>query len=97
MITLNKLAVKCLRTAIRRGKIGKDSSPRAIVLAISSEWRELCNATEYRSLHVPKYSEQEEEAADVIIATLTYLQKIGCRDIEQLIRDKINFNAKRED
>lgn len=97
MITLNKLAVKCLRTAIRRGKIGKDSSPRAIILAISSEWRELCNATEYRSLHVPKYSEQEEEAADVIIATLTYLQKIGCRDIEQLIRDKINFNAKRED
>lgn len=97
MITLNKLAAKCLRTAIRRGKIGKNSSPRAIILAISAEWRELYEASEYRSLHIPKYSEQEEEAADVIIASLTYLQKIGCRDIEQLIKDKINFNADRED
>ena len=87
MITLNKLAVKCLRTAIKRGKIGKHSSAKAIIVAISAEWRELCN----------KYSEQEEEAADVIIASLTYLQKIGCKDIEQLIKDKINFNAKRED
>lgn len=97
MITLNKLAVKCLRIAIRKGKIGKNSSPWAIITAISAEWRELCNASEYRSLHIPKYSEQEEEAADIIIASLTYLQKIGCRDIEQLIRDKINFNVKTED
>lgn len=43
------------------------------------------------------YSECEEEAADIIIASLTYLQRIGCRDIEQLIKDKINFNAQRED
>lgn len=97
MITLNKLAVKCLRTAIGRGKIGKHSSAKAIIVAISTEWRELCRASEYRSMHIPKYSEQEEEAADVIIASLTYLQKIGCRDIEQLIKDKINFNAQRED
>lgn len=97
MITLNKLAVKCLRIAIKRGKIGRNSSAKAIIWAISAEWRELCNASEYRSNHIPKYSEQEEEAADIIIASLTYLQKIGCRDIEQLIKDKINFNAKRED
>lgn len=97
MITLNKLAVKCYRTAIKRGKIGKHSSPKAIITAISKEWRELCEATEYRSNHIPKYSECEEKAADIIIASLTYLQRIGCRDIEQLIKDKINFNAQRED
>ncbi|MFR1326623.1 MAG: hypothetical protein ACLSCE_10375 [Bacteroides cellulosilyticus] len=97
MITLNKLAVKCYRTAIKRGKIGRHSSPKAIITAISKEWRELCEATEYRSNHIPKYSECEEEAADIIIASLTYLQRIGCRDIEQLIKDKINFNAQRED
>lgn len=97
MIALNKLAVKCIKIALKKGKLGKDSSIRALVVAISSEWRELCNASEYRSMHVPKYSEQEEKAADIIIASLTYLQKIGCRDIEQLIRDKINFNAKSED
>ena len=97
MITLNKLAVKCYRTAIKRGKIGKHSSPKAIITAISKEWRELCEATEYRRNHIPKYSECEEEAADIIIASLTYLQRIGCRDIEQLIKDKINFNAQRED
>lgn len=53
MITLNKLAVKCYRTAIKRGKIGKHSSPKAIITAISKEWRELCEATEYRSNHIP--------------------------------------------
>lgn len=97
MITLNKLAKKCFDIAMRRGKINECTSGRAIIMAISAEWRELMEATKYRSEHLPKYSQREEEAADVIISTLTYLKRIGCKDIEQLIKDKVEFNEKRDD
>lgn len=82
---------------MRRGKINKFTSGKAIILAISSEWRELLGATKFKSEHLPQYSEQEEEAADIIIATLTYLHRIGCEDVEQLIKDKISFNERRTD
>lgn len=95
MIKLNKLAKLCLQTAYKRGKITKESSPRVVIMHISGEWRELCDATKFKSKHLPQYSEQEEEAADIIIATITYLQRIGCKSIEQLIRDKIEYNKNR--
>lgn len=97
MITLNKLAAKCFDIALRRGRINKFSSGKAFILAISAEWRKLMSATKYRSEHLPQYSEQEEEAADVIISTLTYLRRIGCEDIEQLIRDKVEFDEEQSD
>lgn len=97
MITLNKLAKKCFAIAMHSGKINKDSSRRAFIMAISAEWRELLTATKFRSRHLPDYSEQEEEAADIIISTLTYLERIDCKNIEKLIKDKIEFNDVRED
>lgn len=98
MIKLDKLAKLCHQTALRRKKIGEHSSPKGIMLAISAEWRELCVASsDNPSEHIPEWSEMEEEAADVIISTITLLQHIGCESIEQLIRDKIEFNRKRED
>lgn len=97
MITLNKLAEKCFQIALRRGKINLYTSRRAIINDISTEWRELSNADKTQSNHIPQYTEQEEEAADVIIATMTFLTKIGCKDIEQLIKDKISFNDHRTD
>lgn len=93
MITLNKLAAKCFDIAMHRGKINEYTSGRAFILAISTEWRKLLNATKFRNEHLPKYSEQEEAAADIIISTLTYLRRIGCEDIERLIKDKIEFNG----
>lgn len=96
MITLNKLAKKCREIALNRKKVTVHSSHMGLAIGISVEWRELCLASKYRSEHLPHYSEREEEAADVIIATLTYLESIGCEDIEQLIKDKIEFNSKRD-
>lgn len=97
MITLNKLAVKCREIALRRHKITRDSSHKGLAIGISMEWRELVNASDDPSKHISDYSEREEEAADIIIAAMTYLQSIGCKDIEQLIKDKISFNEKRTD
>lgn len=96
MITLNKLAKKCREIALRRKKVTIHSSHMGLAIGISVEWRELCNASKYKSRHLPHYSEREEEAADVIIATLTYLECIGCENVEQLIKDKIEFNSNRD-
>lgn len=97
MIKLNKLAILCKEIALQRGKITPNSSPRATLYHISAEWRELLNATKFKSEHLPEWSEQEEEAADIIITTLTYLESIRCKNIENLIRAKIEFNSKRND
>ena len=97
MIKLNKLAALSKDIAIKRGKITSNSSPRASLYHISAEWRELLNATKFKSEHLPEWSEQEEEAADVLITTLTYLESIRCRNIENLLRAKIEFNSKRND
>lgn len=97
MITLNTLAKKCFEIALKRKKIVETTSPKTVVLAISSEWRELAEAGKERSNHIPSWSEREEEAADVIIATLTYLERIGCKNIEQLLKDKVEFNSYRVD
>lgn len=94
MITLNKLAKRCLEIAIRRGRINSYTSRHAIIVAISVEWRKLLNASKYRSEHLSNYSEQEEEAASIIISTLIYLKRIGCKNIEQLIKDKIELDDK---
>ena len=83
--------------SVKAKKNDRNDSPKAVVLAISSEWRELAEAGKERSNHIPSWSEREEEAADVIIATLTYLEKIGCNDIEQLLKDKVEFNSYRTD
>lgn len=98
MIKLDKLAILCHQTAIRRKKIGEHSSARGIMLVISAEWRELMKASETKeSEHIPEWTELEEEAADVIISCVTLLRHMKCESIEQLLRDKIEFNRKRED
>ena len=84
-IPLKKFAEQCEEVAIANGKITPLSSPSVSLHDISREWRKLCNATPYKSLNLPNWSEKEEGAAEVIIAALTYLQRIGCKDIEKLL------------
>lgn len=96
MITLNRLAGKCRETALRRHKITVHSSHRGLAIGISAEWRELMDAADRPSPHIGGWSEREEEAADIIISAVTYLECIGCRDIEQLIKDKVAYNEQRE-
>lgn len=52
MITLNKLAKRCLETAMRKGKINNYTSRRAFILLISVKWRELLEASKYHSKHL---------------------------------------------
>jgi hypothetical protein len=87
-ITLKKMAAKCEAAAIATGAITRMSSPTVSLYDISTHWRSLVDATKFKSAELPQWSEREVEAAGVIVATMVYLQRIGCQDIEQLIRDK---------
>lgn len=88
-ITLNKHAILCEQLAVAGGKITPNSSPRVSLYDISREWRRLCDATGFKSLTLEGYTEREQGAAEVIIATLTYLQRIGCTDVERLLKAAI--------
>lgn len=88
-IPLKKFAEQCEEVALANGKITPLSSPSVSMYDISRRWRELCKATAFKSDNLPDWSEKEEGAAEVIIAALTYLQRIGCKDIEQLLRSTL--------
>ena len=96
-ITLNKQAIRCEEIALAGGKITPLSSSRTSLYDISREWRVLLDATSFPSENLPKWSEKEEAAAEVLIATLTYLQRIGCTNIEQLLRDAIERHARQNE
>ena len=96
-ITLNKQAIRCEKIAIDSGKITSLSSSRITLYDISRKWRELLDATSYPSSEMSKWSEKEVAAAEVLIATLTYLQRIGCKNIEQLLRDVIERHARQNE
>lgn len=93
---LNKQAIQCENMAIACGKITPLSSPQVSLYDISRCWRELLGATSFPSVKMPEWNEKEEAAADVLIATLTYLRRIGCRDIERLLRDAIERHARKD-
>ncbi|MCM1337730.1 MAG: hypothetical protein NC187_08140 [Candidatus Amulumruptor caecigallinarius] len=96
-ITLNKQALRCEEIAVARGKITPQSSPRTSLYDISRQWRELLGASGFPSEGMPGWSEKEAAAAELLIATLTYLQHIGCKNIEQLLRDAIERQARQNE
>lgn len=96
-ITLNKYAIQCEQIAIAGGKITDNSSARPLLYDISRNWRSLMDATSYKSETLPEWSEKEESASEVIISAVTYLQRIGCRNIEQLLKDTIELLARQSE
>lgn len=92
-ITLNKFAVKCEEQAITKGKITRNSSAQPLLYDISRNWRLLLEATKYKSSDAGKWSEKEEAACEVIISALAYLKRIGCDNIEQLLKDTMERHA----
>lgn len=88
-IPLKKFAMQCEEVAIACGSITPLSSPTATLYEISRKWRMLCKATMFKSETLKGWTEKEECAAEVIIASLIYLQRIGCSDVEKLVRDTL--------
>lgn len=93
-ITLNKYAARCEQIAIAGGKITPTSSAQLLLYDISRNWRKLLDATNFAESCASDWSEKEEAACEVIISAITYLQRIGCRNIEQLLRDTVEQHAR---
>lgn len=97
MITLNRFAQRCLQIMMKRFKMNEHSSRKAFSVRIEAIWRKFDVSSKYKSDNLPKYAEDEELAAEMIIYLVAYLKRFGCEDIEQLIKDKIEFNDKETD
>ena len=93
-VSLKKLATQCVEVAMANGKITPLSSPNVTLYDISRNWRKLCRSTSFKSCEQIDYSEKEEAAAEVIISALTYLQRIGCKDIEKLIGSTLELHRR---
>lgn len=91
-ITLNRLAVECEKIAVYEGKLSEDSSSRALIYEISRNWRILCDTTKEYKLG-ETWSEREKAAATLLITTLGYLHRIGCKDVESLLKERISMLA----
>jgi len=89
MITLNRFAQRCLNIMRKRFKMNEHSSRKAFSIRIEAVWRKFDIASKYRSDNLPTYSE--------IIYLVAYLKRFGCEDIEQLIKDKIEFDDRKND
>lgn len=96
---VNVLASLSYNLAIKRGKTGLNLSIDDICNGIGEELEELRNATEKQSKHIPDYTEQQEELADVILAGLTELRKIceGKCFVSDVLSAKIEYNRNRKD
>lgn len=90
-IKLNKYAVRCEEIAIASDKITPNSSAQPLLYELSRNWRKLIDSTNESK---GSWSEKEEVAGEVIITAVTYLQRIGCANIEKLLIDTIERLAR---
>lgn len=95
MIKLNIYAMKSHSQSIARGDYTENTSPMAIILRETRSWCKLHQA-QMDSKVQPEalsrfegYTLREEAAAEVIVSMMEYLQHIGCKDIEGLIRKMV--------
>lgn len=99
MATLTELGYKATACAIKRGKINPclpiEKKLHRQRVAIYNELIELFEAKREASSHIPAYMADVEEAADVVIAALTYLSLRGV-DIDKVIEEKMSYNETRE-
>ena len=116
MITLNKLTKELHDEMTRRDEINELTSPRAMSIRVSRDWRRMdaCHwnrpplhltpefvAEQHADDSCPTYekefSEREEIAADIIIDTALALRQLGCKNIEQVIKDRIAWRLMHKD
>lgn len=92
MIKLNIYAMMAHGRAIARGDYSENSSPMKQILLASRAWRGLhqaqldyCKGALQESAF-DGYSRREQYAVREIVRLLEYLQHIGCKNIEELLR-----------
>ena len=93
--TMNTIASRCCYNAFKRNKTSLFNEHDEDANSIMEEVKEFLLASEEKkSEHLPKYTEAQEELADILISCMTELYKRGV-DIDTIVMDKIIFNENR--
>ncbi len=92
MIKLNHLSERIHGVMIKRFNVSRNASVKAWLLYMSSLWREAD-----KSLHEPEcqqyiYSHLELVIADIILLCIALLHRLGVRNIENLLRRRLEDN-----
>jgi NTP pyrophosphatase (non-canonical NTP hydrolase) len=96
MIDLKIVAREAYECAFRRKKTSPGINHNIDVSSLAEEVAELYRASETApSVHLPGYTETQEELTDILIGCLTELYKRGT-DIEAILGDKMKFNEERK-
>ena len=92
MINLKDFARNSFETATRRRKTTSKISHNLDACSLLEEIDEFQMSSEEKvSVHIPPYTEAQEELADILIASLTELYKRGV-DVEAIIMRKAAYN-----
>ncbi len=99
----NKLAKEVIANAIESGRVSPDSSPQGYLLQALVHLNFVFDVREDPCLILPKdrtlddWSSTEIAAAETINWLFAFLEKLNCNNIEQLLRDVVDYRSRHPD
>lgn len=100
MIVINsKLAKEVIANAINSGRVSQSSSPQGYLLQALVHLNFVFDVRKDQGLIIPKnkmlgeWSSTEIAVADTIGWLIAYLEKLNCHNIEQLLRDVVDYRS----
>lgn len=94
MIKINHLSDRIYSVMAERFRINKDTSVKAWLLYLSTLWREAEQSIHEKECRRFVYSQLELVLADLILLSIALLQRLGARNIENLLRRRLEDNDK---
>lgn len=95
MIVLNKIAVRHWKISESQKRVNWCTSKMAILCKISTIWRSLCRSNKSARQN-ERHRDVEIQAVDIILELLNLLILIGCNDIEEVIKYRIDQKEGKE-
>lgn len=90
MIKINYLSQRIHDVMVERYEISKDAGIKAWLLHLSALWREADRSIHERECSRFVYSRLELVIADIILLCIALLKKTGVRNIENLLRKRLD-------
>ena len=89
---------RAMSVRVSRGWRRMDACPwRRPPLHLTREFVEELHRDDACPTYCHEFSEREEHAADIIIDTALALRQLGCKNVEQVVKDRIAWRMRHED
>lgn len=92
MIKINYLSERVYNVMVERFKINRNTSMKAWLMYISTIWREADKSIHDKECSKFVYSHLELVLADMILLIVALLHHLGVRNIENLLRRRLEEN-----